>query len=737
MSRRAFLTLLLLACGVHAELPLARLQSIFPPGGQTGSTLEVKVEGADLDDATALRFSAPGIVGEHHPTNATGAFLVNISSNVPPGLYEARVLGRFGLSNPRFFTVGTLPEMKGDSTNRTASTALAIPTECTVNALATASAADFYRVEVKAGGRLFVTCRGEPFDSKMQPRVLLYDSEGNELLRDRSAGALEFHPSRTGTFHLKVHDEQFRGGLQFAYRLTITAQPDVEFIFPAARMPGADRPFTAFGPGVPKKGERLEITVPQVADATNASHAFQMRRLAECGLSTFQYRAPKGVSNPVELSIATAPAVLEQEPNNDPGAAQKISVPCEIQGQFFPKSDIDMYEFSAKKGDVFTIEVFSERLGLPTDPFVLVQKISTNASGGEVASDLQEMYDSEPNLGGPLFDTSSRDPSWRLEVPEDGRFRVQIRDLFNHRADPSRIYRLSIRRESPDFRLIAAIAAPPSFEKDKREALVWSPFLRRNDTILLKVLALRRDNFKGEIALEVEGAPPGVRASASVIPEGQSSTWLTLSSDDKAADWSGAIRITGKAKVGGTELIRRATAATIVWDVPDYNNETVKARLAQETTLALSAELAPFRIESTNSLWQVAQGATLSIPWSVARVPEFKEPVKLRAYIDTQNDPIREWDLDGQAAQANLELDLKQTKVATGTHQLFLLAQTKGKIRRVRADEVTVLEAAEKATKDEAEKKRLQERLKLQDVTAIFPSPLLKLVVNPAPTAAK
>jgi len=281
------------------------------------------------------------------------------------------------------------------------------------------------------------------------------------------------------------------------------------------------------------------------------------------------------------------------------------------------------------------------------------------------------------------------------------------------------------------------VAPPPTFEKDKREAQIWSSFLRRNDTILVKIIALRRDNFNGEIALQVDALPTSVTASESVIPEGQNSSWLSLSTSDKAADWTGEIKIIGKAKVGSSEVTRRAHTATVMWDVPDYNNESVHARLAQQMMLAVSSDPAPFRIELTNAVWQASQAASLSIPMRFVRAPEFKQSVKLRAYIDTQNDPIKEWDADGQAVQTSFELELKQSKLATGSHQLFILAQTRGQIRRIRPDEIPAIESVEKATKDDAEKKRLQERLRLHDVTATFSSPVQKLMINPAATAAK
>ena len=86
-------------------------------------------------------------------------------------------------------------------------------------------------------------------------------------------------------------------------------------------------------------------------------------------------------------------------------------------------------------------------------PFLLVRRD---------AADLQDVYGSDASLGGQRLDTASNDPACRFEVKDDGAYRVQVRDLFAAtRRDPANVYRLSIRRETPDFRLLAVTEPPP------------------------------------------------------------------------------------------------------------------------------------------------------------------------------------------------------------------------------------------------------------------------------------
>src|SRR5438046_8377963 len=98
-----FLLLSLCPESLLAELPLARLFTIFPPGGKMGSQVELTLTGADLDEANQLHFSHPGITAKQKVTGTNtvpepNKFLIPVATNVAPGIYEARVVGRFGMS---------------------------------------------------------------------------------------------------------------------------------------------------------------------------------------------------------------------------------------------------------------------------------------------------------------------------------------------------------------------------------------------------------------------------------------------------------------------------------------------------------------------------------------------------------------------------------------------------------------------------------------------------------------
>src|SRR6185295_8251855 len=133
--------------------------------------------------------------------------------------------------------------------------------------------------------------------------------------------------------------------------------------------------------------------------------------------------------------------------------------------------------------------------------------------------------------------------------------------------DPRNAYRLVVRKETPDFELIAMPQGPT--KKDSREAQALSCVLRRGETLPVKVMALRQDDFKGEISVQAADLPPGVSSAELIIPGDKSSGTLLVSASESATNSAGPIAIMGKATVG----THKAKSATVIWNVPDYNNE--------------------------------------------------------------------------------------------------------------------------------------------------------------------
>lgn len=712
---RLLLLLALCVSPLFAQLPVARLNRVVPAGAQIGSPRDVVIEGSDIDESSALLFTHPGISAVKKTENT---FTVAVATNVPPGIYEVHFVGRFGATNPRAFVVSDLPESLNSGTNKTLAAAQEFPFNTVINGMSPGAGAWFYKFKATAGQRILFECQTREIDSRMEPVLTLFTPAGKELARDRASGLLDFTSKADQDVILKIHDLQFRGIDDF--RLCARVTPWIDFTLPAALEPGQKSMVTLFGRNLPngKKSrfEGLDELEVEITGPKEAASSYLSRIPAAAAVDAFEYRFQN--SNPVLISLATAQPILEGAP---------ITVPCEVQGQFFPARNVDSYQFDLAKGEVAWVEVFSHRLGMNTDPFLVAHRVTKNDKGEEQLVDTQEAYDNDTNIGGPEFNTTTRDPALRLESKDGGTYRVQVRDLFNQSvADSHRIYRLSIRKETPDFRLIAFAPAPPPLNKDSKELHPWGAFLRRGDSVPVKILVLRRDNFSGEIEVSAEGLPTGVTASPLTIPSGANSAMLILSATEEAASWAGSVRIVGKSK----DLRRVARSAAIGWSVGDYNNERVFGNLTQELMLSVSGkELAPLALAPEKTV-DAAVGSKATLPIKIARRHEFNGAVKFRTLIE----PAKEFEVDGKATNATFEIDLNQIKLPAGAHRIPLYATVPGRYRRITPEEAKATEeeikklkeslpaVAEAPKKDEINNriKALEPRLQYRDVTATF-----------------
>ncbi len=190
-------------------LPAPRLLTTMPMGGRVGTEVEVAIAGENLDQAEDLLFSDPRITARRRLDAAgrpvEGRYLVRIAADCPPGLYEARVMTRLGISSSRIFAVGTLPEVVQKDPNRTLATAQALPRNCICNGVLADRSIDYYSFQARTSQRLVVDCATRGIDSKLNATVIIADAAGRDLVAERRGGVLDFTVPKDGTYVIKVH----------------------------------------------------------------------------------------------------------------------------------------------------------------------------------------------------------------------------------------------------------------------------------------------------------------------------------------------------------------------------------------------------------------------------------------------------------------------------------------------------------------------------------------------------
>ncbi len=738
LPRIAGLTGCLVCATAWGQLPAARLSSLFPPGGTQGKQVEVTISGTDLDMADRLHFSHPGITArqltrdpkafEEGPQPVADKFTVSVSSEVPTGVYDVRAIGKFGISNPRSFVVSNLEESEEKEPNNTPETATQIP-QGVVNAKCGGAAdVDWYKFTAKAGQRIILDCLGQRIDSPIDATLVLYDAQGNQVESNRDTNRLDplidFTVPTDGDYLVKLYDFVYAGGADYVYRLQISTQPYIDFVLPTAAAPGSKTKFEIYGrnlPGGKATNERINgsplETVSVTIDVPSGNAVSQVDSsgyITSSGswIDGFQYqlKGSSGVSNPVLIGFSSAPVVLEQEPNNPADKAQHVSLPCEFVGRFQKPRDVDYLTFDAKAGETYWIEVFSQRYGYPTDPYLLLQRVVTNEKGEVTISDIREIDDSAVNVGGLAFNTSADDPNYSFKAPADGIYRLLIRDLY-YNGDPRYVYRVAIRPAQPDFRLVAYSPLPAA---QNNVVNAWTSLLRKGGNELVNVLALRREGFTGPIEVSVEGLPPGVTCPSVTIGPGQNSAPLVLTAAEDAKAWAGAVQIVGKSKVDDKELVRQARGGAVVR--PGAQNASAESRLTQQFTLAVSdKELAPFTVTiGDGKPLEMSRAGTIEVPVTVTRRENFKGNVALAANANTglpatvkvaaltlnanQKDGKLKIEIQNNAPPEALTFYLQATTQVDYARNLELVAEAEAYQKKIDALNVE----ADKATKDAA-----------------------------------
>ena len=654
---------ILLVSPALAQLPATRLDGLFPAGGATGSTIEIIISGLDLDDVDRLQFSHEGIKAsrkmaeptkfDEGPQPVENAFLITIDGNVPPANYEIRCQGKYGLSNPRTFVVGSVPESVekepnggGDLPAWTEITDAAgvksmqnPANEVTLPAVVNGqsvngSDVDWYRFTGTAGQRLLIDGYARRIDSRMDLVATLIDASGRILGNSQPGPSgdplVDVTLPANGDYFVKVHDALYQQGPGYYYRLNIGVLPYLDFVFPPAGLPRSNEEYTLYGRNLPggqlspyqlggRPLEFLKVRIPVPADVIDRLTFTSRLNPQASSIDGIEHQITSGNqrSNPVLITVATAPVVLEQA-NETPDTAQTLSIPCEVAGQFYPQRDADWYKFEAKAGEKWSIDLISQRLNIPSDPSLLIQRVSMGTDGKPQITDVVFLDDVvEQNFnnktGRHEFDNRTSDPSYLFTAPADGTYRLLVRDSSSSvRTDPRLIYRLAIRTPAPDYRIVAVPGES-----------VASLMLRKGGREVVRILADRRDGFAGDIRVTATGLPQGVTTEEIVIGSGNTTGTMILTAAEDAPAAIGTLQVTAKATINGQEVARKARYGTALapyqFAQPTSIIGSVPARLVERIQVCVTeAELAPQLLTiGDGKLIETSRGGIVKLPYQL------------------------------------------------------------------------------------------------------------------------
>ena len=534
------------------------LNTVFPMGGQVGQSVEVTVSGSNLQGLRTLHCSLPGIRCERLDPSR---LRLTIPADTPPGLCDLWAVGDNGASSPRTFTIGNRSEQSETEPNETASTAMSVPLNVVINGrLDKAGDADHFRFEAKRGQRVIIECSAERIDSRLRAVLELFDVGGRRLAVNRGYFGIDplidFQVPADGAYVVKLQDLTSSGSAEHYYRLDIDTGPRVAFTVPSVIERGKAARVTLYGWNLPPASiaaslprfstttegltppralkpdellDRFEVDIP--ASVAEPSWPLPVRlQPAQAVLegASFPFQLP-GSHAPVMIGVTDVPVVLDHDGNHSVSSAQEIVIPCEVSGQLVAGDERDWFAIPAHRGEVFFIEALGQRIQSPVD-----LQVSILGPSGE--RELAQFGDEVRNIGG-TFPTNHLDPSGRWVCPADGRYLIAIRNLIGGlQADPRRTYRLSVRREEPDFQLVAV---------PRRDDLAGLN-VRRGGRELLDLLAFRRRGCDGAIRVSAKDLPAGVECPDVWLGPGVDRATLVVSADRNASSLFGELKLEGR-----------------------------------------------------------------------------------------------------------------------------------------------------------------------------------------------
>jgi Bacterial pre-peptidase C-terminal domain len=596
---------ILFAGSAAAQTSYPMITHVTPVAVQRGKTTQITVEGQmNFFGVYKALFEGEGVTAEFvtPPAQRPAAgsvpmvrsvkLKVIVAENAPLGVREFRVASPLGVSSVGQLVICEHPVILESGDNNTRVKANPIPVPGVVHGrIEVAEDVDYFKFHAEAGQTFSfeVLCarlqdKIHDLQKHADPMLTLVDADGRELAANDdfffADPYLAYTFTKTGDYFIQVRDSKYDGDARWVYALFVTDKPHVTHVYPMAGNPGKAIEVEPVGSARLTK-PRIGLVVPK-----------------ELGLQTVTLELDSGKTNPVPFIVSELPQVLEQEPNDTPDKATRITIPCGVNGRIDKPRDLDHFVFKAAKGRAIRFEVKARRFGTllqsSLDSFLDI----LDAKGTVLASN---------------DDTFGKDAALVFTPTADADYTLRIRDL-NSKGGPTAVYYIEADWAQPDFSLRCdpdkAMIAPGI-------GTAWFVHLTRSN------------GFTGPVRVEVKGLPKGVSVSPLTIPESMTQGVLVVSAAADAPRDAVNVEIIGTAtaKIDGkdTTLTRRVTPNQEIYS-PGGGRARFDVNLQ---TVAVTDLLDILKVTVTPAEVVLKPGREVKLDVTIERRPDYDKGVSL------------------------------------------------------------------------------------------------------------
>ena len=531
------------------ELSEPTLSSIFPLGGQRGTTVDVefrgkliagtydvwpKSDGLDAEVRSVEEVKPPPYQDEMKTPAAPGdgkaqklssyrvLVRIEIGRSFPLGVHRLRLVSPSGVSNPMEFQVVDHPVViEGNDPHQAAFQGQ--PTSLPVvihGRLADPGEVDYYSFSASEGQELsFKIARSPGFDARLalyqpkgswldpnRPRRLLLDEDrSSDMMLGKTEGT--YRVVQTGQYAVEVSSLFGKGSPDSAYELQVFANDR-----PALAKEQTERDWLR------SAGSSFDRKVGADWIGTLQSRAAEEAEKPGSGVASGS-AAVDGAVPSAEKEMAGSPAVSpepiqlsEAEPNDKMDGAVPISVPTVIEGAIDRPGDIDIFRFKVERGQKLAFEIETpDRKPPQFNPRISV----VDSQDRELFTNIYRKISLINNNSDRLVYFKRVRPKVMYAFNFDGEYFLQVRDVTTRYGNSSYAYRLLVRPQIPHV-------GDVSLEKESSHFDGGGTVSERIDRInlvrgqakKLTIFTSHEEGFTGDVTFSVAGLPPGVEALA-------------------------------------------------------------------------------------------------------------------------------------------------------------------------------------------------------------------------------